>query len=61
MLTCDLTFVRFIAPQSKIGIPISKQKLTYNGKPLANTSSLAKLNFENGETIALSVKDAKKK
>jgi len=47
--------------QAKIGIPISKQKLTLHGKPLANTSSLAKLNFEDGDTITLAVKDAKKK
>lgn len=49
------------SPQSKIGIPISKQKLSFNGRPLANTVTLAALNFDDGETISLSVKDAKKK
>ena len=59
LTNCVLSLVA--TAQAKIGIPISKQKLTLHGKPLANTSSLAKLNFEDGDTITLAVKDAKKK
>jgi splicing factor 3A subunit 1 len=40
-------------------LPISKQKFTYNGRILANSATLAGLNFEEGDTVQVSVKEKK--
>ncbi|KAM0750422.1 hypothetical protein T439DRAFT_289553 [Meredithblackwellia eburnea MCA 4105] len=45
----------------KVGLPIGKQKLTYKGRILANSTTLAALNFEDGDEVVVSIKDAKKK
>ncbi|KAK4048997.1 SF3a splicing factor complex subunit [Microbotryomycetes sp. JL221] len=42
---------------SKRGLPVSKQKFTYNGKPLTNQPTLAGLNFESGDVIQVAVKE----
>lgn len=47
--------------QAKVGIPISKQKLSFNGRILANSGTLGGLNFEGGERIVVAVKDVKKR
>lgn len=45
--------------QAKRGLPISKQKLTYNGKVLTNSATLAGLNLEDGDQLLVSVKEKK--
>lgn len=46
-----------IVEQAKAGLPISKQKFVFNGRPIANQVTLASLNFEDGDTIEVSVKE----
>lgn len=45
--------------QAKRGLPISKQKLTYNGRVLLNSATLAGLNLEDGDKLQVSVKEKK--
>ena len=44
---------------ARVGLPISKQKFTYNGRPLANSTTLAGLNFDEGDTISVAIKEKK--
>ncbi|KDE04288.1 hypothetical protein MVLG_05246 [Microbotryum lychnidis-dioicae p1A1 Lamole] len=44
---------------SKVGLPVSKQKLLRNGRILANSSTLAALNFEEGDQIQVAIKEKK--
>ncbi|SCV73492.1 BQ2448_7418 [Microbotryum intermedium] len=44
---------------SKVGLPVSKQKLLHNGRILANSSTLAALNFEEGDQIHVAIKEKK--
>ncbi|KAL8286882.1 hypothetical protein RQP46_003888 [Phenoliferia psychrophenolica] len=45
----------------KCGLPIGKQKLMFKSRILANSTTLASLNFDEGDEITVQIKDAKKK
>jgi splicing factor 3A subunit 1 len=45
--------------QAKRGLPISKQKLTYNGRVLVNSATLAGLNLQDGDKLHVTVKEKK--
>ena len=45
--------------QTMVGLPVGKQKFTYNGKILANSTTLAALNLDNGSVLHVSVKEKK--
>jgi len=45
--------------QAKCGLPISKQKLTYNGRVLVNSATLAGLNLQDGDKLHVTVKEKK--
>ncbi|GAA5956960.1 hypothetical protein JCM3765_006652 [Sporobolomyces pararoseus] len=42
-----------------VGLPVGKQKFTYKGKILANSTTLAALNLDNGDVLHVSVKEKK--
>ncbi|GAA5888121.1 hypothetical protein JCM5296_005441 [Sporobolomyces johnsonii] len=42
-----------------VGLPVGKQKFTYNGRILANSTTLAALNLDNGDVLHVSVKEKK--
>jgi splicing factor 3A subunit 1 len=43
------------------GVPASRIRLSYGGKMLTNSSSIASYNLEDEDMLVLSVRDAKKK
>jgi len=62
----DVELTRFVGTlrervQARIGLPIGKQKLTFGSRPLGFQTTLASLNFQDGDVITLSIKDPKKK
>ncbi|POY73249.1 hypothetical protein BMF94_3583 [Rhodotorula taiwanensis] len=42
-----------------VGVPTGKQRYTYNDRLLANSSTLAALNLDNGDTLHLQIRDKK--
>ncbi|GAA5933234.1 Prp21p [Sporobolomyces koalae] len=42
-----------------VGLPVGKQKFTYNGRILANSTTLAALNIDNGNVLHVSIKEKK--
>ncbi|GAA5922973.1 hypothetical protein JCM3775_006205 [Rhodotorula graminis] len=42
-----------------VGVPVGKQRYLYDGRILANTTTLATLNLDNGATLQLQIKDKK--
>ncbi|GAA5836800.1 hypothetical protein JCM3766R1_006268 [Sporobolomyces carnicolor] len=42
-----------------VGLPVGKQKFTYKGKILANSTTLAALNLDNDEVLHVSIKEKK--
>jgi len=47
--------------QAKTSLPIGRQQLRLNDRILTNSNTLASLNFDNGDTITLQIKENKKK
>jgi splicing factor 3A subunit 1 len=47
--------------QAKTSIPIGRQQIKLNDRILTNSHSLASLNFDDGETVTLAIKETKKK
>ncbi|GAA5908748.1 hypothetical protein JCM6882_008195 [Rhodosporidiobolus microsporus] len=42
--------------QATIGLPVGKQRYLHNGRILANSTTLAALNFDNGDTLTCEIK-----
>ncbi|GAA5860880.1 hypothetical protein JCM3774_003173 [Rhodotorula dairenensis] len=42
-----------------VGVPVGKQRYTYKDRLLANSSTLAALNLDNGDTLNLQIRDKK--
>ncbi|GAA5963005.1 hypothetical protein JCM8115_002583 [Rhodotorula mucilaginosa] len=42
-----------------VGVPVGKQRYTYKDRLLANSSTLAALNLDNGDTLSLQIRDKK--
>ncbi|BGP56527.1 SF3a splicing factor complex subunit [Rhodotorula sphaerocarpa] len=44
---------------AKVGVPVGKQRYTYKDRLLANSSTLAALNLDTGDTLHLQIRDKK--
>ncbi|GAA5825145.1 hypothetical protein JCM11251_006118 [Rhodosporidiobolus azoricus] len=42
--------------QATVGLPVGKQRYLHNGRILANSTTLAALNFDNGDTLTCEIK-----
>ncbi|BGP17592.1 hypothetical protein JCM10213_001241 [Rhodosporidiobolus nylandii] len=42
--------------QNTVGLPVGKQKYTFNGRILANSTTLAALNLDNGDVLSCEIK-----
>lgn len=42
-----------------VGVPVGKQRYTFNDRILANTITLAALNLDSGDQLNLQIKDKK--